>query len=328
MPGQMIFHNSSLLYGRTGTGKTSNAGFFARYIYEISGKITRMIAADQGGYRPLLHLVRNLWTRKAQWNEVNPHGIIDLVDLRNYKYCASMMRKLANGTWIGKIQNIGGVEKLIPIPPGDKTWKEVGGYIVESIESLGDDFLGTLRGGGVKLSEKPAFTYTEISDFGEPETFYGSNQSQYGLAQNQIWETIKNFSSLPVHMLWTSRESVSEEETTKTQFIGPAAPGNKLTPKIPPMMGECIHAQMVMVEKKRELRLWFEPHKDPVAQREFDAKARVPPEVMPQLRERFNVKGYMIATFTEGLDVFLREQDDLLKKATGDLEAWKKKVRG
>ncbi len=129
-------------------------------------------------------------------------------------------------------------------------------------------------------------------------------------------------------MLWTSRESASEEETTRTQLIGPAAPGNKLTPKIPPMMGECIHAQMVTVEKKRELRLWFEPHRDLITQREFDAKARVSPEVMPQLRERFNAEGYMIATLNCGLDVFLRVQDDLLKKATGDLESWKKKVRG
>lgn len=324
----MIFHNSTLLYGRTGSTKTSQAGRFARYVYEVTGKRTRMIAADYGGFQPLIHLVRQVWTGSAGWEELNPDGIIDLLDVRHSEFPASLITRLAEGKWLGDATQdpkTGGLKHMLD-PAGEKTWEEVGGYIIESIESLGDDFLAKLRTSGTQLSQKPAFAYSETDQWGT-QNYFGSNESQYGLAQTQVWDVIKAFARLPVRMLWTSRESVTEEETTKAQVIAPSAPGNKLGPKLPPMMGECLHAEVATVDKARQVRLWFEPHMHQLTQRQYDAKSRVPPEKFPELRAGFGDTGYVTATTEKGLDEFLRVQDELMAKAGGELAEWKKRVR-
>src|SRR5712664_596051 len=42
-----------LLYGESGVGKTENLGLAALYVWEKYGKISRLVSADGGGWKPL-----------------------------------------------------------------------------------------------------------------------------------------------------------------------------------------------------------------------------------------------------------------------------------
>lgn len=46
--GEML-HNTLVCYGPTGSRKTSQIGEFAKYIYEKTGKVTRLVSTDGGG---------------------------------------------------------------------------------------------------------------------------------------------------------------------------------------------------------------------------------------------------------------------------------------
>src|SRR5690242_2101013 len=52
-----ILHNTLVLYGPTGSRKTSQIGEFAKYIYEKTGKPTRLFSADGGGWAPIQDLI-------------------------------------------------------------------------------------------------------------------------------------------------------------------------------------------------------------------------------------------------------------------------------
>ena len=53
---EMLF-NTMVLYGPTGSRKTSQIGEFAKYIYEKTGKITRLVSCDGGGWAPIQDLI-------------------------------------------------------------------------------------------------------------------------------------------------------------------------------------------------------------------------------------------------------------------------------
>ena len=54
----VILHNTLVLYGPTGTRKTVSIGDFAKYIYEKTGKKTRLLTADGGGWGPIQDVVK------------------------------------------------------------------------------------------------------------------------------------------------------------------------------------------------------------------------------------------------------------------------------
>ncbi len=45
--------NTHLIYGESGTFKTTAIGFFAEYIWRKYGKRTRLVSADGGGWFPV-----------------------------------------------------------------------------------------------------------------------------------------------------------------------------------------------------------------------------------------------------------------------------------
>ena len=50
----MLGGKSIITYGESGTYKTSNAGYYARWLYENHpGKQIRLISSDGGGWAPL-----------------------------------------------------------------------------------------------------------------------------------------------------------------------------------------------------------------------------------------------------------------------------------
>ena len=184
---------------------------------------------------------------------------------------------------------------------------------------------------GVKLSESPNYKHTESVDGLGETTFHGSNQSYYGWTQDTVYDVISTFGSLPVRVLWTSLEGSGEEEQTRQTIIGPDIPGKKAIARVPQWVGECLHVYSPATQKgkpvdgKMEIQIWFQRHSDAIGI-PYPAKPRVPPEMMPALLEKWD-KGWLPSGFEQGIDVFLKFEDELQARAGRGLEAWKKKVR-
>ena len=321
--------NSHLLYGATGSTKTSNCGHFANYIYEQTGKITRYIMADPGGIRPIEAKVRRLWDPDlCAWETVNPNGIIDLLDIRWAEYPMSLAQRLSSGDW-PESGSIEGSRTIITFDlVGEHTWSEVGGYVIEGITTLSYAFLETLLRDGPKLSQQPSYTYTEQGPDGSPQLFHGGNQSFYGLVQNRIAATVKAFSRLPTRVLWTAHEAVAEDDTTRQTLVGPEVVGKKATSRVPSWVGDCLHLYTPpqRVAGIAKPRLYFMRHLDDTTTMPYPAKPRVPPELIPKLLERFSPEGYLEVTYESGIDEFLKYENELLEESTDLFDEWRRQV--
>jgi hypothetical protein len=79
-----------VIFGDSGLGKTTNAGFAAKYIYEkTGGRIVRYICADGGGIRPIQPLI--------------DVGVIEPFYLAHVPNPLVVLRKLSQGYWPERI---------------------------------------------------------------------------------------------------------------------------------------------------------------------------------------------------------------------------------
>ena len=102
---------SILLYGETGTFKTSQIKYLARYIYERYGKTTRVIftgASDGDLTKP----------------EENA-GIIESYRISSLTDPLPAIRKLAKGYW-PRVAEVQGKYVLQFVEPSAETWKKWG----------------------------------------------------------------------------------------------------------------------------------------------------------------------------------------------------------
>lgn len=324
--------NTALIYGQTGSTKTSNGGHFASYIYEETGKITRYVLADPGGCDPIKDKLRRVWDMVAgRWEEVNPLGIIDLLDIRWADYPMSLSQRLSTGDWPLESETGQGADGPVHLitfeQAGAATWEEVGGYVIEGVTTLGFAFLDTLLREGPRLSQKPSYVYSEQGPDGSMVNFHGGNESYYGLVQNRTSAVIKNFGRLPTRVLWTAHEAVGEERATGQTIVGPEVPGKKATARVPTWVGDCFHlySPPQTTPGVAKPRLYFMRHLDAVTEIPYPAKPRVPSNMMPKLLERWP-EGYVDVTFEHGIDEFLRFQQQLLGESTDLFLEWRKRI--
>lgn len=322
--------DSICIYGSSGSYKTTNAGRFAKYIYEKTGKKTRLISADGGGWKPLEHLI-----------EI---GIIVPWQISTIDNPLPIIRKLSKGYWPVVVEE-NGMRKIRVTPPTAETWNEIGGYIVESFTSIGDTLMRDNTAKQRKVAQDVVGGFSETIDVQdsagkvtkETEKFSAPAMAHYGLVQNQVGEMVAAFRSLPVDtVLFTALEAKGEEKMTRRTVLGPAVIGGAVTSKVPSWVGACIHHQPIIDEttnvrnpkekiQTRSVRLYFMPHLSEVPGLEWPAKPRGEAEEMAKLLERFP-SGYIESTPTEGLDVYLRAIDEAQGTAVPKAKAWKEKV--
>jgi hypothetical protein len=77
--------NTVLLYGELYTGKTRQVGRFAKRLYEQTGKTTRLISADGGGFDVLQNSI--------------DAGIIDAISVAGRSDILPTMSLLSRGYW-------------------------------------------------------------------------------------------------------------------------------------------------------------------------------------------------------------------------------------
>lgn len=263
---------ADLAYGATGTTKTTQIGELAEYVFELTGKRTRLVTADGGGYET-----------------IKPHveaGMIDVWPVLNEAHAIEALDFACQGYWP--------VEKDGKRVLSKDGLDAIAGYAFEGLTSFGDLILKHLRSTGAKLSQEPNFVYKDGDS-----TYYGSNMTYYGFVQDRLYDLVLKSHMLPVErVLWTALEGKGEEEGTRIPIFGPAIAGKKSIGKAPQWFGNSIHLEMLVTEGKEDANkqiqvtakpvMYLKPHADKISKLVFPAKTRAPKEFAAQLPEFYD----------------------------------------
>lgn len=262
---------ADLVYGQSGCRKTTNVGLAASYYYELTGKRTRLVSADGGGFEPIAPLVAA--------------GIVEVWPINDQVHPIEALDLACQGYWPADPAD----PKSKALPPTAETWKQVSMIALEGLTSMGDLILRRLRDSKARLSQDPAYSWADGST-----TYSGSNMSYYGFVQDRLYDFAMKTQMIPVdRVLWTALEGKGEEEGTRIPIYGPAIAGKKATGKAAQWFGNCLHIEVLTTEEadvrtkqiniKSEPVMYLRNHADPLTKIVFTAKTRVPYQLAGEL---------------------------------------------
>jgi hypothetical protein len=298
--------NTILVYGETGTFKTSNVGRFARYIYEKTGKPTRLVSADGGGWMPV----------QAEIDA----GIIQALRIVEAEQPLPLLRKLGQGYWPvdGRLV-LGGLE-------------DVGAYAVEGLTSIPMLLLRHLVKTGRKVSEEVIGKFTEsieVDGKKVEESFSAPSRSHYGFIQNFVLDMLASFRALPVErVLFTAHEGKGSDDITNQMVYGPATVGKAITDRLPSEVGDLLHFYAVPVgtpKSRLEVRCYLDKHPDTQTQILWPAKTRLQPEQLAEFTSKWPDK-YFPLTLEQGIEAYLRFQDETRRTTGATAADWKASI--
>lgn len=243
---------ADLIYGASGTRKTTQIGLIAEYVWEKYHKRTRMITLDGGGYDPLLSLVE-------------AGIIVPWVLIGRKKLTTNVIDLAMQGYW-----PVDPDDPVSPLrSPTPATWEEFGYYAIEGVTSIGDSIMRLLKRDKAILSQEPSYTYTEeaIEVDGKKMTigYSGGNQTYYGYTQDQLYDMVMKTHVLPCEKVtWSGLEGKGEEEGTRAPIYGPAIVGRKSTGKATQWFGNSLHIEQLVTEKYDEKTKQSEVIESPV----------------------------------------------------------------
>lgn len=327
---------SGLSFGKSGSYKTSEMRWLARWVYATTGKKTRLISSDGGGWGPL----------KVEVDA----GIIEPFHVSSDKDPLGVWRKLSKGYWPSVLEHNG--QALLAAPTAE-TWKNVGAIVVEGLTSIAAiimlDHLSKQR---IVSYEDRLVTYEEeISVLrglisGKPdivreaEKFSFPNRSHYGAVQQQIKQIVFSFENLPVEYVWfTALETKGEDRDTKRTIIGPHVLGSAVTFEAYSWFGTTFHHDFVprfnddgSPTGLYDVRVYFVPHQDSETGLPIPCKSRAAPELLREMVKRVGENGSYAppaGSYTEfgGLGKYLQTLENLQSQGATMLTSWMDKER-
>lgn len=319
---------SGIIFGDSGTGKSTAAKHFSHYIYERTHKLTLLLSLDGGGWGPMQP-------------EIDA-GLINAYRC-NIEVPLPTLRKISQGFWpVDPAMTRAAETNLVRVD-----WGKYGGVIVEGVTSISQALMRHLADKGIKTGEEATNPFQQqviVDGRAVAEQFAGNSRAHYGFVQNQLYSLMMNFNALSCeYVLYTGLESRAEEDD-RTLIYGPQIAGKKATALVPSWVGDCIHAQGVPVRKtvqipdaadpkkmvdseivETAIRMYFVKHPDPVTGIMYPAKPRVSPEAIPALMRRWP-GGYFEPGLAEGFDAYLKTVDELNRGQKNAVDEWRKKV--
>jgi hypothetical protein len=287
---------SLLLYGATGSRKTTNIGRFARYIQETTGKRTRLITAEGGNLEPVMGEIED--------------GILEVAYVSEHKDLLGILRAVSRGRWPEERE---GKLRIV-----NSDLADIGAYAVEGITTISTLMLRHLANEARKINEEVVGQFTEGVEVGldpKESKFSAPARSHYGFVQNVILDIIQDFCALPVsRVLFTAHEGKGQDDFSKQLVYGPAAVGKAATGAIPSYVGDLFHLEYEeQPGKEPRVFAYFKPHPDPQTKVLWPAKVRFRPEAIPELDKKFP-GGKIELRLDQGIDDYLRFQDSLQKE--------------
>lgn len=205
-----------LVYGRSGSTKTTQVGRMAEYIWDKYGQRTRLVTADPGGYQAIEHLV--------------DAGVVEPFQLgTSHRYPLEMQMRLAQGWWSSAPH-----EKLVPT----QDWSSIGAYAFEGMSTFSTLIMSNLVGRtDIHIPDTP-----KESEVKDSELRWGfSGRAHFGFIQQRLYEIVSTSNHLPVHkVLWTAHETDAKDNQQRKVF-GPAIIGEAMTGQCGAWFGAMLH---------------------------------------------------------------------------------------
>lgn len=286
---------SVMIYGVSGSTKTSQAYHLAKWVLgqeENKGKHFRIIHSDGGGYAPF------------EDSGMITRGEVKLFDFSYREHALSDYRKLSLGYWPKKIAGTGEEYFKKDDKCLTKDWSKVAGYIIDGMSSSAQTLITHCSNQTEGVGFKESWKYEE-----EEETIIGLQQGHYGLIQKEMYQAhMKGFNRLPVPwLIYTSLLGKGEDKQRKETVYGPQVAGNASTPQVPSWFMDVLHLDTTTYETSNGVKegvvAWFTKHPDTETGTPYLAKARVMPEVYPELIKRFP-NGFVPLGFKKGIEVY------------------------
>jgi hypothetical protein len=322
---------SGVIYGATGTFKTTAVAHFSNWIADTTGKSTLLFTASaEGGWEPA--------KAEVLAGKILPYKCdVNTIPL-------PIMRKVSQGYWPENPEETDIAQvRFAPV-----NWNEVGGIAIEGITSLGTMLMRHCADRNLKTGQEGTSAFAQsINVMGQiqSEVFVQNSKGHYGFVQNQLYSLISNFTALPVsYVLFTAHEKRYTEDGELQCGIN--VPGKAITPLVPTWLGDCIHAQDYKVIQKIRVpditkpdgfseeetirvrcRYYFVKHPDPATGAIFDAKPRVAHDKALELEEKHFPGGFFVPTTEHGFDNYLRVVDALAQDAAqaDSMKNWRQK---
>lgn len=266
---------TTVAYGASGLGKTSQIDPLAIYIANKYNKPTLLVTSDGGGSDVL--------------EDVKSAGLVQGFDLASVSDPMPTLRDIFQGK-----------HKTIKLD-------RFGAIAWEGITTTASLCLRNQTSKGRKVSQDPVGLFEEGG-----RKFAASPPSLYGLIQNFIFDVLSiDMRFLPdniKHVYITAHESKGVDVDNSTIY-GPAAVGKAATALIPPQVGDLFHFDTIQVDTKNESKskskpsliqpvAWFLRHPDPKTGVEWVAKPRIAPSALHLLMEKWP-NGYIPLTISE-----------------------------
>lgn len=217
-----------LVYGVSGSGKTTWFLRIALSIYETTGRKTRWYLGDGGGETILVNDIDD-------FIEVMPYNLWD--------HPLETTQKICEGWWPQDPREPN--SKLLP--PSRDELKAYGLFVYEGLTVMADYIMGDRVGGLAERMSKGEMLNNDASFRIQDGAlkFGGNSRGHYGFTQRRMVDCIERTRALPVHVGWTAHERKVEDEDYKEVWIGPDIAGKLLTTKIGASFGNTIHLQSV-----------------------------------------------------------------------------------
>ena len=287
--------SSILIYGVSDARKTTQIPEFARFVYEMTGRRTRMVSCETAGadrIQPAVDagLIIPYWLRE------NPRsGIVHL----------------AKGNWPHPQQMNGQLMAKWSSCPSSE-WDEIGGYAIEGTASIAEMILRQLVSEGRKVQEEI------VSPYIEDEIKLGAAaRSHFGVAQQDV---LRLLAEAPrglfdasrgkvQYVLFTGHEAKGEDDQ-KSTIYGVGTIGKAVVKSIPKLVGTLLHHEIDKAGRK--VWCYFRPHPDSEnGNIMWDAKANLPadPKVWALVEKKWP-GGRFELSFQQSLYHYLKFQEE------------------
>lgn len=292
---------SILIYGDTGTYKTSNLYFATKWLLKrYPGEKVRWVTADGGGFQPLIDAQL---VEETDYPTFYRGDRVEVFDVSNSPFPYADLHRIAQGYW--PIYDKSGVLSFKAVPEAKLQANQVSAYICEGVTSFADVLLNHTRKVEGPVGFSKAWKYQE-----DGYTITGLQEGHYGIVQQELRQLIQQeFATLPTRFVFYSARINKGDDMKGTTVYGPKGAGSAATAHIPAYVQDCLHFDRVEEvndagEKSWIGAAWYDTHLDENTGIPYLAKPRILPELIPSFRKLFP-GGYVRLTHQEGLDKYL-----------------------
>ena len=297
---------TGILYGKSGSKKTSQLARLAMYYWNTYQLKTRLISSDGGGWAPF------------EDSGLIDEGIAKVFDISGSANALATVKRLSQGYWPKKLKNgdlYFASDDRCKIP--DEVLKQ-SVYMVEGLTSIAalwkDHIANNAEDTGFVLGQQ----------LNEDGYRFGSLQiAHYGLMQTQMYNVfVGGFCKLPVKYVWTTAlVDMGEDTESKTNYYGPKSAGKASTFEIPSWFGECWHLDdaQIKIKKGDEKVLttipvaWMRNHKETNTGNSYLAKVRIWDQLIPEVEKKWP-NGFIQLKPTAGLEQFYITYAEMLRE--------------